>query len=231
LDIEYSHSDTLHDLRKKLKEHISILRKGKKAEIRSETNRRQKEETRAFYENEFKKIAASWSNSVPQSLKDKVINLFCEQTSSETLATFTCASCAESASLRTHCSLTLNDFDNTLLRRPDLNTNEALFLDRYKWLNPACIHPQMPYDEGLLRDLLVDPDGITMPPDGGVPTLSLCAVCYSSLKNKKMPPLSLANRNFLGLVPDELKDLTVIEAQRETRVGRSVQNCLDNHKR
>jgi hypothetical protein len=32
-----------------------------------------------------------------------------------------------------------------------------------------------------------------------------------SLKNNKLPPLSLANKLFLGRVPDELKNLTVIE--------------------
>ncbi|KAJ7796825.1 hypothetical protein B0H14DRAFT_2619574 [Mycena olivaceomarginata] len=69
----------------------------------------------------------------------------------------------------------------------------------------------MPFDEGALRDVLVDPDGVSFPPDGGRPTLSLCKNCYSSLKNKKLPALALANRTFLGSVPDKLKDLTVIE--------------------
>ncbi|KAJ7801331.1 hypothetical protein B0H14DRAFT_2386514, partial [Mycena olivaceomarginata] len=41
--------------------------------------------------------------------------------------------------------------------------------------------------------------------------LSLCYVCYLSLKNNKLPPLSLANKLFLSRVPDELKNLTVIE--------------------
>ncbi|KAJ7205792.1 hypothetical protein GGX14DRAFT_397490 [Mycena pura] len=80
----------------------------------------------------------------------------------------------------------------------------------------------MPYDEGPLRDLLVDPDGVSFPPSGGIPTLSLCTSCYSSLKNKKMPPLSLANKNFLGPVPEELKDLTVIE---EAMIARCRSKC------
>ncbi|KAJ7788864.1 hypothetical protein B0H14DRAFT_3575568 [Mycena olivaceomarginata] len=69
----------------------------------------------------------------------------------------------------------------------------------------------MPFDEGALHDVLVDPDSVSFPPDGGRPTLSLCKNCYSSLKNKKLPALALANRTFLGSVPGELKDLTVIE--------------------
>jgi hypothetical protein len=69
----------------------------------------------------------------------------------------------------------------------------------------------MPYDEGHLRDILVDPDGVSFPSDGGSPTLSLCKSCHSSLKNNKIPPLSLTNKTFLGPVPQELKDLTVVE--------------------
>jgi hypothetical protein len=69
----------------------------------------------------------------------------------------------------------------------------------------------MPFNEGALRDVLVDPDGVPFPPDGGRPTLSLYKNCYSLLKNKKLPALALANRTFLDSGPDGLKDLTVIE--------------------
>jgi hypothetical protein len=68
----------------------------------------------------------------------------------------------------------------------------------------------MPFDEGDLKYLLVDPDGISLP-SNGPPTLSLCYVYYSLLKNNKLPPLSLANKLFLGRVPDKLKNLTMIE--------------------
>jgi hypothetical protein len=57
----------------------------------------------------------------------------------------------------------------------------------------------------------VDPDGVAFPSTGGPPVLFLCSLCHSSLKKKKLPPLSLANRTFLGPVPEELKNLTVIE--------------------
>ncbi|KAJ7939765.1 hypothetical protein B0H13DRAFT_1850536 [Mycena leptocephala] len=66
----------------------------------------------------------------------------------------------------------------------------------------------MPYDEGPLHE---DPDGVAFPSTGGPPVLSLCSPCHSSLKKKKLPPLSLANKTFLGPVPEELKNLTVIE--------------------
>jgi hypothetical protein len=107
--------------------------------------------------------------------------------------------------------MSLNDFDLQLLKRPDLNCNEDIILDQYKWLHPDCVPPPMPYDEGPLKDLLLDPDGVSYSTDSGSPILSLCSVCNSSLKNNKIPPLSLANKTFLGPVPEELKNLTVIE--------------------
>jgi hypothetical protein len=47
-------------------------------------------------------------------------------------------------------------------------------------------------DAGL-KDLLLDPDGVTFPPDSA-PVPLLCSVCHSSLKNNKLPPISLANK-------------------------------------
>ncbi|KAJ6540817.1 hypothetical protein DFH09DRAFT_1368480, partial [Mycena vulgaris] len=104
----------------------------------------------------------------------------------------------------------LHEFDSSILKRPDLNPSEEFVLDKYKWLHAACATPPIPYDDDPLRDLLVDPQGISFPSDGGPPPLSLCSGCHSFLKNKTLPPLSLANRNF-GSVPEELRNLTVIE--------------------
>jgi hypothetical protein len=54
LGIEYSQSESVRDLRKKLKDRISKVRKGKQAEKNAEAQventRLQKAETRAFYE-------------------------------------------------------------------------------------------------------------------------------------------------------------------------------------
>ena len=81
----------------------------------------------------------------------------------------------------------------------------------------------MPFgDNSPLKDLLLDPDGVLIPPNGGSPILSLCSVCHSSLKNNKLPPLCLANKLFLGPVPEELKNLTVIE---EAMIARCCSKC------
>ncbi|KAJ7916048.1 hypothetical protein B0H13DRAFT_1564820, partial [Mycena leptocephala] len=88
--------------------------------------------------------------------------------------------------------------------------------------HPDFIPPPMPFDDGPLRDLLVDRDGVSFPSDGGQLVLSLCAECQSLLKKGKLPPLSLANKTFLGPVPEELKNLTVIE---EAMIARCRSKC------
>ncbi|KAJ7234431.1 hypothetical protein C8J57DRAFT_1531590 [Mycena rebaudengoi] len=207
LNVDFDESEPIKELRKKLRLYITALRKGKHVE----RERQAEIELQTRYKEEVQKVRESWPQLVPQSLKDKIIALFRERTSSEALTNFTCASCAEAVPLHSHCSMSLNDFDLQLLKRPDLNCNEDIILDQYKWLHPDCVPPPMSYDEGPLKDLLLDPDGVSYSTDSGSPILSLCSVCNSSLKNNKIPPLSLANKTFLGPVPEELKNLTVIE--------------------
>jgi len=89
------------------------------------------------------------------------------------LVTFTCASWPEAVLLRSHCSLSFAEFDIELLKRSYLTANEDLVLDRYKWLHPECNPPAMPFDEGVLRDILVDLDGVSFPSNGDPPVLSL----------------------------------------------------------
>ncbi|KAJ7339032.1 hypothetical protein DFH08DRAFT_938813 [Mycena albidolilacea] len=54
--------------------------------------------------------------------------------SSEALSTFTCAVCAKSASLRSHCSVVVNnpDFDLSVLVHPDFKADKSNLLNRYK---------------------------------------------------------------------------------------------------
>jgi len=68
---------------------------------------------------------------------------------------------------------------------------------------------------------LVDSTGISKYEDGKL-FLKLCKPCFSSLKGNKVPALSIANYNFLGVVPNELKDLTVVE---EAMIARCRSKC------
>ncbi|KAJ3897115.1 hypothetical protein F5879DRAFT_788651, partial [Lentinula edodes] len=59
-------------------------------------------------------------------------------------------------------------------------------------------------------DAVLDCKGVQTDEQNNV-TLCLCPVCYSALRNKRTPALSLANHMYLGNVPDVLQNLTVVE--------------------
>ncbi|KAJ7924534.1 hypothetical protein B0H13DRAFT_2578761 [Mycena leptocephala] len=156
LNVHHEDKDTIGQLHRKLKGYITDLRKGKKVEQIQEQER----VARAKYNEEVEAIRRLWPQLIPQSVKNNCVRKFRDQTSSAALSTFTCASCAESVSLRSHCSVAVGDskFDLSVLKRPDLKSDEANLLDRYRWLHPDCVPPTMPFDKGPLRDLLLDPD-------------------------------------------------------------------------
>ncbi|KAF8059278.1 hypothetical protein FPV67DRAFT_1382554, partial [Lyophyllum atratum] len=68
----------------------------------------------------------------------------------------------------------------------------------------------LPFTTGPFANVLLDPEGIVTAPDG-VQSLQLCVECSVPLSRKKLPRLALANRMFLGPVPDALKELTQVE--------------------
>ena len=71
---------------------------------------------------------------------------------------------------------------------------------------------------------MLDPDGVIVDSASGVNgiQLLLCKQCFSTVKRKKIPALSLANSMYLGPVPSELKDLTPIE---EAMIARCRAKC------
>jgi len=66
-----------------------------------------------------------------------------------------------------------------------------------------------------LKDILVDPKGV-IDEEGDPESFVLCEPCLGSLLAGRMPALAIANRLFLGDVPAELKDLTLVE---ESMIG------------
>src|SRR5271155_5661069 len=76
-------------------------------------------------------IRSQWLSVIPQSLKDKIIQLFREQTSSKCLTSVTCACCAEST-LSSECSQeNINDINLDLFTKPDfrLQKSSSLTID------------------------------------------------------------------------------------------------------
>jgi hypothetical protein len=74
------------------------------------------------------------------------------------------------------------------------------------------IPPPLPYTADVLKDVLVDSAGVCeIPFDECNYELNLCNSYSSEIQKQKTPALTLANKTFLGPVPAELKDLTLIE--------------------
>ena len=83
-NIDHNPDDSLKSLRKKLGMHIESLKKSYENEDASDINGQEQ-------------TSADWPLKTPQSLKEKITSLFLQDTSSEALKTFTCASCGEAS--------------------------------------------------------------------------------------------------------------------------------------
>src|ERR1700761_7876956 len=110
--------------------------------------------------------------------------MFRDRTNSEALSTFTCASCAESVPLCSHCSVDIDD-PKFGLKHPDLASDETNLLDI---IIVACGWTRTVFRRQLpsMTDLLLDPPGVSFPNDGRHADLSVCKTCYSDLKWKRM---------------------------------------------
>jgi hypothetical protein len=205
----------LSRLRRELRKFITRLRKGK----RSEERRNQENINYANFLRDKNKLIEEWPRPVSRHLKDKVLKLFRDQTSKDALSTFICAICAEECLNQHKCCVYSDEIDLNLLRRPDERLKDDLVTDP-AWLDTECCPPDLPYTDGPLSGILLEPAGINC--DEGRNSITLCRTCRTSIKKNKLPPLALANHNFLGRVPDELKYLTVVE---EAMIARCRSKC------
>ena len=202
LDIEFNPQDDSRVLRSHLKKFITTLR----------TQNNQPEDKKIELERRLAHLHSEWPTMVPQSLKDKLVKLFREQTSSAFLTSVTCASCAESCLASESTKVNVNDINLDVLKRPDCRTaphSDDMVVDS-TWLDSETVAPVFMTPIADNMDVILDPKGVSSD-ENGESILTLCTTCRSSIRSKKTPPLALANHMALGDIPDELKDLTVVE--------------------
>lgn len=116
--------------------------------------------------------------------------------------------CSEKCFIHEWCQVSSESIDLNLLCCLDRCMLDENVVDS-EWLEPSYLLPPITHTDGPLADTLLDNNDIHTDSDGKC-NLILCWLCFKSLNNGKAP-LAFINCNFLGLVPDELKDLTVIE--------------------
>ena len=87
--IDHNPEDSLTSLRTKLQSYINNLKSTADTLEHDNVNKPECNSP----------TTAQWPKIIPQSLKDKIASLFLEETSSQSLQTFTCASCGEACLL------------------------------------------------------------------------------------------------------------------------------------
>ena len=144
-------------------------------------------------------VTDDWPQRVSHSDKARIVHDFRTATSSNKLKTVSCASCAEKVHAGDVSDHLMSDLDLDVLRSPPSISSDQ-----------ADVAPPLPYTDGPLAGILVDPTGIHRYEDGAL-YLSLCPPCRNALLRRKLPRFALANLNVIGAVPLELQSLTLVE--------------------
>ena len=132
-------------------------------------------------------------------MKEKLVGDFKEATSSRALASFTCACCARELLLKERQCKGHAEINTDILCAPSVHQTEC---------NVSA--PPTPFSAGPLENVLLSPDGVKSNHDGTY-RLELCTSCLHSLQRNMIPKHALANRLYVGPIPDELSDLTMVK--------------------
>ena len=199
LDIPFDSNDSLNQLRRRLNAYVAKMRKA----LISEGSDLSWSSICA----DLVETREQWPQLISASSKDKIHDDFLKLTAYDALKSGVCAACSESSVDRSLSLVPATSIDLDLLRRPDAFELDLPVVE--PWLDPNLPSPDFPFSQGPLADVLVDPKGVT---GQGLETkLVLCKHCLSSLKRGHIPDLALSNHMFIGNVPPELRDLTVVE--------------------
>ena len=202
IGLDYELSDTKKKLKKKLSRWLHNALKGK-------TALKPEQVVVADELEDLVNTRINWPQTVSASIKERVEAIFKQTISKRELTSVTCASCTLSTPKRNTKRVSISDIDLNFLKRPDLfeEKNNAI---EHSWLDPEVEAPPMPFTEGPLKDVLVEKAGVSYDEVSKV-FLTLCNTCLNALKRKERPALALSNRLYMGTVPPELQELTVVE--------------------
>ena len=190
-EIAYDPDYSTKKLRACLTKFVTSIERGKLKEIDDEHSAM--ERLRKLDE-----VRANWPRPLPALVKEHIVKDFRAATSSTVLASFTCACCARATPMADRVRKRYEDVNLDLLEGPSRHWNDATF--------PA---PPTPFTEGPLKNKLVDKKGVTV--EGDTIVLDMCNSCSRGLYRRSLPKHSLANKIYVGPVPEVLEDLTMVE--------------------
>jgi hypothetical protein len=214
-DVSYSETDKIKKLRQRLRSFMSQLERGKSEEEELLLTG----SARMARRGEHKRLRAEWPQVIPDHLKRQLVSEFNLQISAESLATFACGCCNELRPITEKASIPLDEIDIDLLKRPDhvqpesdsdIEVDDVERDPHEPWLDDRCPEPPMPMANTPYSSVLIEPDSLGNDPETEKLVMTVCRQCRSNLKAKRVPPFSIAD-HYLGPVPPELRDLTVVE--------------------
>lgn len=138
--------------------------------------------------------ARNWPQKASDELKLQTIREFRHATGPETCSSFICCCCGR----------------RVRFEKPVDVAEGELSLDVLKRSGYAGCPPSVARNEfNFSQDLVLEYQGVFMRDRSIV--LRFCQSCYGSLCRDKLPRLALANHLYVGEVPLELKELTIVE--------------------
>ena len=198
IGVPHSPTDSISVHHKLLQNRITELR----ADGRTPLNQRARQQASSNSDansEAFAEVVRNWPQRVSHVQKAAIVHGFRSATSTQVLKSFTCTSCAERVRHDKRCDKLVPDVNLDVLRTSTPTDPDA-----------PLVVPPVPYADGPLAGVLVDPTGVHRGEDGSL-SLSLCPPCKSALSRQKLPRFALANLNVIGDVPPELKGLTLVE--------------------
>ena len=190
-EVVFQPGDTIKQLRRHLSKYVQSIERGKLKKIDDEYSAM--ERLRKLDE-----VRKNWPRMLPMAVKEQIVRDFRSATSSAALSSFTCVCCARNSPMTERVRKLCGEVNLDLLEGPSSHWNDSDF-----------IAPPTPFQEGPLKNKLVDERGVTL--DGADVILDLCKSCSRGLYRRSLPKHALANRLYVGPVPEELRDLTMVE--------------------
>ena len=199
LALSFDYDTSISKLRRKLTHFIRTMEKGKAPQTQPSSGSGPPSAIDRGSVQDVDSDSCGWPQRLSSALNEELVRAFRRETSSERLATFVCASCAGSYSTSERHVVDFDDLPSQLFACPPALLQAfpdtgclPLFVHSHMRI---LLHPSGIHDDGILR------------------RVALCNECSSFVRRERVPPLALANWNFLGEVPDELAELMFIEEQ------------------
>ena len=199
LEVPFDNNNTVNQLHHRLHSYVSHMQKASSAPG-----------TNLSWKELFADMVQShehWPQLILSSAKERIRDNFLKMTSSTTLKAGVCVSCAEHSMDSCLQLVKASRINIDLLQHPDAHQLDDPVVE--PCLDPEVVLPVLPFTDGPLAGALLDTRGVSG--QGAETVLALYKDCSSALRCDCVPDLALCNHLFLGDIPPQLSDLSIVE--------------------